>query len=232
MTTNKHFCLTSFFVSYSLFNLFSVPLSWAEYSQTSRWGFGIHPGLSLPGGNTNDLQKESFYMQATGEYFLKKPYSIGFEFGQALGHKSEGILVADVDGDGGSESVKVRSDSYVDVYQSTLFIKAGGIDDWGTWSPRAVRRYFILGAGLYRTVGEGGSFFLSGKGSSGLNLVGRTYPIQSSRDNDFGINFGLGLEVQVWTHYRAGFDMRYHWIFRKPKRFDYYLPSLRFGRLF
>lgn len=200
---------------------------------TDHWEVGWHAGLSLPGGQANDLQTESFFVQATGEYYRSPTLSLGFEAGHALSHSIEGELKYDIDQDHIKDFLNVTSREDIQIYQITPFLKIGKSHDFGVEGVRWSRSYLILGAGVYHVFRPAGYYTVTkGLASSGVSVEGTQIPFRSQHLNEFGINFGYGFGVRVWTHYRLGVDLRYHRIFQNPNDFDYWVPTLRFHRFF
>ena len=217
--------------------LFLCFMAWAIYGAHAEdvkghWKIGTHIGPSLPGGRVNDLQEPGLIVQSSLEYFFHPRLSIGLEGGFGS-HHLVGDLEQDVDGDGFKEFVEVESGQSFKFVQITPYIKWGKSDDFGIDSVRWYRSYMILGVGLYHVYNRSGTYLVKqGMSGSGIDLADTRIPFKSQIHNYVGANIGYGFGVQVWTHYRLGFDLRYHRIFRNPNDADYWVPSFRLSRAF
>lgn len=222
----------------TLFAVFSIAVAFtghvrAEY-KPDHWEVGVRSGISLPGGNNNDMEEPSASLEAFIERELGKLYSLGIAMGHSFGHRLKGDWFVDIDNDGILEVLKAETDQEINIYHIGLYIKRGRVDDFGTWGTRYVRRYFSLGVGLYHEYLRPGHFYVTGKSSVGTDWGegGHWSPFNGYVDNHMGINAGAGLACQIWTNYRLGMELRYHRFFREPRHAEYYIPSITFSRLF
>jgi len=200
--------------------------------EKKHWEFNLNPGFSLPGGNNNDLENQSLSVEGAVEYMWSRKWSAGFEVGHDFKHRLDGTYFFDFDGDGVVEPLKAQSDESLKVFRMGPFIKMGETSDWGTWGVRYVRRYFVFGTGVYRKSNPSGEYTLSGESSDGTDWEGVKYPFKGNSTSHWGLNLGVGFEVEVWSRGIMGFDIRFHSLFQSGKNAQYWIPSLKFGYIF
>ncbi len=95
-----------------------------------------------------------------------------------------------------------HTSSYFDMsaasLNASLYLKSG----------YAIEPYLTLGGGFYPWVFRSGWF-------GGNTWPAPAKPQTSLRDSDFGLNFGLGIEANVFIHLTAVLDIRYTYIYSR-----------------
>lgn len=201
-----------------------------------RWSAAVSPGVAIPvgqgleGGGYELVNDSSFHMQAAAGYeFVEGPHGVwlGLEAGFSPGHAFAGRIVStDFDGDGTRDSLAFASDTERESFHAVPTVRARGTLEM---AGDQVTYYFSVGGGAYSFWGRAGLGTLSGRGSSGADLSGRTFPIAASSNSFFGLTLGHGLGYEVTDLFEIGLDLRYHMVFKPHDPAQLVVPSVRLG---
>lgn len=198
-----------------------------------QWSLTLTPGWAAPAGHSGkgdrfqDENGGSFHMGAGLNYELEEYGWFGVEMGLSTGHKFEGRFDRlDLDGDRTNDSVTYTSDMRTVSFHLTPIMKVGGSFE------ADIRYYFSLGAGPYFYWRDAGTATLTGTGTTGASLNGKTVPFANSSHAYMGFNIGHGLGYEVADHVELGMDVRYHMVFRPGELSGIIIPGGRLTVLF
>lgn len=198
------------------------------------WAINYDAAYASPAGPDGPSKQGSVAFQLSYERRAYEALWGGVEIGHQFGHKlkgrTAGRYAGDVDGDGQKDYLDFNSDVVVKVFHLTPYLRLGKV--FGQAGHFRMRHTVLLGAGLYYTSSNEGTFTLTGRTSRGNQLRSTPMTYGAAHSANLGLNFGSALDFWVRDGFSFGAELRYHNIFGAPHMMGYLMPIGRLTFLF